>query len=142
MSYKAGLAAMGGEIVGGTIIRFPAEVRSHIAQTGADIDVFYRDVLRWAAGKTSEPDKAAVKGFIEFHNRWRASTVDDIEDSENWRRRLIGWRRTFIQRGMQPTTPDPELLQHREPYIVPVLIGAGGAFLGAYLIEKFVRGNK
>ena len=141
MSYKDGLAAMSGEIVGGSIFRFPSEVKAHFAQTDADMTAFRRDVLLWAQGKNGA-DLEAAKGFDAFYKRWKATDHEDVDDSENWRRRLIGWRQTFIHRGMQPTTPHPELIPKKDPYIIPVLIGAGGAFLGAYLIEKFVRDKR
>jgi len=123
------------------------ESGEHLRQTDADMTFFYNDVLRWGSGNPNPDDQTSVKGFIDFYNRWKvylraaASSLlnfGHVDESENWRRRLAGWRATFIGRGMRPTTPEPQLPPKRDPLIVPVLVAASGAVLGAYLIDRVV----
>lgn len=131
--------------------RTKEEFLGHLEQTNSDMDTFHKDVLRWGAGKSGE-DQGMVTSFTEFYHRWKsfykssASTWfgwgDYVEASENWRRRLIGWRKVFISRGMKPTTPDPELFPATAPHIVPVLVAVSGAVIGAVVTDYLIRGRR
>ncbi len=126
------------------------EVHWHLDQTNADITAFRNDVADWYKGNLSNPNAIIlVKKFNDFFTRWQTFYNDAksswhayggwVEQSENWRRRLIGWRQTFIANGMKPTTPNPELPPKERPWINSMLIAAGGGLLGAYLTDKLVR---
>jgi len=130
------------------IFRTREDSASHLRQTESDMTTFYADVLRWSSGNPNPDDQRAAAGFTDFYHRWKeylrtaASSIlnfKQVDESENWRRRLAGWRATFIGRGMRPTTPEPQLPPQRDPLIVPIVIAAGSAVLGAYLIDRVIR---
>ena len=132
----------------GTLVRTKEEVFGHLRQTDSDYNTFRDDVNRWAQGKKGD-DMALVKSFNEFYGRWKEFLTSmqerwygwggHVPSSENWRRRLIGWRKVFIHRGMKPTTPDPELEHSQTPHIIPILVATSGAVLGAYITDKILR---
>lgn len=153
MSYKNAIAAMAGSRgkssgVSG-LFQSKEEVHWYLNQTNADMDAFRNDVQRWTASKTSGEDIATVKGFMDFYSRWKKfynealkawyAWGDHTQQIDAWRRRLIGWRQTFISRGMMPVTPNPEIPHRRDPMINSVLVAGLGALVGGYLTEKFVR---
>lgn len=155
MSYSNGIEAMAGRgrdasSVSG-IITTRNEVKWYLDQTNADVDNFLVDVGRWFATNKAPDDQLIVERFKVFFNRWKKFYEDArgrfprneiIEQTANWRRRLINWRRAFVARGMKPTTPDPELPPQKAPWIHGMLIAAGGAVLGGYLTEKLIRRRK
>jgi len=147
MSYKDGIRAMRGQNDVKGIFPSKSEARSHLLQTASDMDFFRGDVARWGQGKSGE-DSLMVASFNDFYSRWAqflskamGSTYSTTE-SENWRRRLIGWRKTFIYRGMRPTTPDPELNPSETPYIVPVMVAAAGTVTATLLLDWFLHRRK
>jgi len=151
MSYADGIAAMSGDSSVDGFFRSKEEFLGHLEQTNADMEAFHLNILRWGVGKSGD-DQTMVSKFVEFYHRWesfyksRASTWfgwgDYIEASENWRRRLIGWRKVFIARGMKPTTPDPELFPSSTPHVVPVLIAVSGAVIGAVVTDYIIRSSR
>ena len=153
MSYTDGIKAMTGRS-SSTVEGFftsKDEVRWYVNQTNSDIESFAVDVAAWAAVSGNVEDKTAAKNYMTFKNRWAAFypealgsvwRSDAIQQIDQWRQRLIGWRRIFMARGMKPVTADPEIPRRKEPWVHSILIGATAALLGGLLTEKFVRRNR
>lgn len=147
MSYKSGLKALGGHSEVKGIFPSRDEARSHLLQTASDMDFFRGDVSRWGQGKGGE-DAHMVASFNDFYARWAQYLSNAMgktystTESENWRRRLIGWRKTFIYRGMRPTTPDPELNPSETPLIVPIMVAAAGTVTATVILDWFLHRRK
>jgi hypothetical protein len=147
MSYKDGLRAMGGNNDVKGVFFTKDDANSHLLQTASDMDFFKGDVARWAQGKEGD-DRLMAASFNEFYARWvkflsnMMGKTYSTTESENWRRRLIGWRKTFVYRGMRPTTPDPELNPPETPHIVPIMVAAAGTVTATLLLDWLLHRRK
>jgi hypothetical protein len=135
--------------LGSTVLWTPSQIATHLAQTDLDMNHTRKDVVR-AYTERAPPIKKELKdSFLEFIGVWKKFHADantwmggNVERSEEFRRRLSGWRGLFGQHGVKFSTPEPVIHTSAdyESITRKVMIGvaiAGGAYLAVEIIKAW-----